>query len=201
MEELYRQEFEKHVQNVPKLISEAITYSDDHDTMKAKIMEAEKRYNQAEQAFKQLQTQNHYNENLDRFRKTLVKLRQDLKQAINQGHSSELMGSAKSGEYQKLQDPRTAKVSRANETLVQAKQHLYTAKDTGIAISEDLYKNRETILRSTNRTRELSGILGGAERVLRNMSKREIQNRLFVLVITLILFLVVGFTVYTMFSK
>lgn len=74
-------------------------------------------------------------------------------------------------------------------------------EETGNNILSDLFGQREQITRSRDRMREANVNLGKSSRVLGDMARRVLQNKLVLIGMCFILFLFLGFMVYYVVKK
>jgi vesicle transport through interaction with t-SNAREs protein 1 len=87
----------------------------------------------------------------------------------------------------------TAHMSAQNDTLDHARRVMAETEDVALEITSELSRNRETIESAHGRVRNVSGLTNRARRILQNMSRRQVQQRLAVYVVSafLVIFILV----------
>mmetsp|Transcript_16258 Transcript_16258/g.19856 ORF Transcript_16258/g.19856 Transcript_16258/m.19856 type:complete len:238 (+) Transcript_16258:226-939(+) len=84
-------------------------------------------------------------------------------------------------------------LSNQNSTLDRAKQVMAETEVVALEITEELSRNRETIESAHSRVRGVSSLTNQARRVLVNMQRREVQQKMVVYGVGVILFLALLF--------
>jgi len=84
-------------------------------------------------------------------------------------------------------------LSKQNSTLDRAKQVMAETEVVALEITEELSRNRETIESAHSRVRGVSSLTNQARRVLVNMQRREVQQKMVVYGVGVILFLALLF--------
>eukprot|EP00560_Eucampia_antarctica_P009766 CAMPEP_0197831564 /NCGR_PEP_ID=MMETSP1437-20131217/10767_1 /TAXON_ID=49252 ORGANISM="Eucampia antarctica, Strain CCMP1452" /NCGR_SAMPLE_ID=MMETSP1437 /ASSEMBLY_ACC=CAM_ASM_001096 /LENGTH=242 /DNA_ID=CAMNT_0043434533 /DNA_START=84 /DNA_END=812 /DNA_ORIENTATION=+ len=77
-----------------------------------------------------------------------------------------------------------------NDTLDRAKRIMAETEETALEITSELGRNRETISSAHSRVRDVSGLTNQARRIVQNMSRREVQQKLAIYVVCFILLVV-----------
>ena len=65
-----------------------------------------------------------------------------------------------------------------NETLERARRTMQETESVALEITEELGNNREKLMSSHARVREVSGLTGRASRILRSMNQRAVQQKM-----------------------
>lgn len=71
-------------------------------------------------------------------------------------------------------------LANQNDTLERARRTMQETETVALEITEELGNNRETLLNAHGRVREVSGMTGRARRILTNMSRRQVQQKMIV---------------------
>jgi hypothetical protein len=134
----------------------------------------------------------------------LDNIKSDFKSVKNETDRASLMSGGKDSNTSRLSsDAKTRLLStndafaRQNETLENAKRTMAETQETALDITMELGKQREKIENVHGRVREVSGMTNTARRILNSMSRRDVQQRVAVyaiLLIIVIVFLVILFT-------
>lgn len=85
-----------------------------------------------------------------------------------------------------------------NDTLENARRVMAETEDVAMEITSELSRNREKIESSHIRVREVSGMTNQARRIIQNMSRREVQQKLVTYAVAVILVIVVLFIMFGM---
>jgi len=83
-----------------------------------------------------------------------------------------------------------AALQSQNDTLDRAKRVMAETEETALEITSELGRNRETIASAHSRVRDVSGLTNQARRIVQNMSRREVQQKLAIYVVCVILLIV-----------
>jgi len=87
-------------------------------------------------------------------------------------------------------------LSRQNETLDNARRIMAETEDVALEITEELGRNREKIQSTHSRVRDVSGLTNRARRILHNMNRREVQQRLAIYGVGVVLFIILVFLLF-----
>jgi hypothetical protein len=68
-------------------------------------------------------------------------------------------------------------VAQQNETLERARRTMLETEAVALEITEELGHNREKLIATSGRVREVSGMTGRARRILQTMSARAVQQK------------------------
>lgn len=143
------------------------------------------------------------------YKDSLATLQKDLKQAEDKFSRNSLMGG-RSGEdgrpldYDKSQASRdrmqatTDKLRGSSNVLDDANRRIEETLEVGVGIVTELDRNRETLNRVRNNAGEVGSQLDVARRILRGMNKRELQNKIAVVVFALVMIGIIAVVIYYM---
>jgi hypothetical protein len=143
-------------------------------------------------------------------KETLASLAKDLAAAEAKFDRSALLGSrtaAQALEYDKSLAQRermaqaTEKLRGGTSVLEDAHRSLEATIETGSGIMSELDRNRETLQRVRGNVGEVSGTLDTARRILRGMSRREIQNKVAVAVFAVVMVGIIAVTIWYVNKK
>jgi len=143
------------------------------------------------------------------YKDSLATLQKDLKQAEDKFSRNSLMGgrSGEDGrplEYDKSQASRdrmqatTDKLRGSSNVLDDANRRIEETLEVGVGIVTELDRNRETLNRVRNNAGEVGSQLDVARRILRGMNKRELQNKIAVVVFALVMIGIIDVVIYYM---
>jgi vesicle transport through interaction with t-SNAREs 1 len=85
-----------------------------------------------------------------------------------------------------------------NETLERARRTMLETESVALEITEELGANREKLVSSHNRVREMSGLTGRASRILQSMNQRAVQQKMLMYAVAIGLILAFVVMLYTM---
>jgi vesicle transport through interaction with t-SNAREs protein 1 len=89
-------------------------------------------------------------------------------------------------------------LEQQNDTLDRARRVMADTEDVAMEITTELGRNRETLETSHGRVREVSGLTNRARRLLQNMNRRAVQQKLAMYTIAVVIVLVVGIILWNM---
>ncbi|KAL7477473.1 hypothetical protein ACHAW6_003281 [Cyclotella cf. meneghiniana] len=115
--------------------------------------------------------------------------------AINGGRSS---SSTRGGSKERLLS-NTDALHAQSETLANARSVMAETESVAMEITEELGRHRETISSAHGRVRQVTGMTNRARRIVQNMSRREVQQKLILYGVGGIIALVFLFLIYSMF--
>ena len=107
----------------------------------------------------------------------------------------------KSTELIKKQEENSQKMTKINSNLDNGYQLCLESENIGKTILEDLNSQREVIQRSRDRLRTTNNDLGQSSRLLTQMLKRVLQNKILLVGLFVFLFLFVVFVIYMIVKK
>lgn len=83
-------------------------------------------------------------------------------------------------------------MEQQNDTLDRARRIMTDTEDVALEITTELGRNRETLESAHGRVREVSGLTNRARRLLQNMNRRAVQQKLALYIIAGVIVIVVG---------
>ncbi|KAL7510553.1 hypothetical protein ACHAXN_007430 [Cyclotella atomus] len=113
--------------------------------------------------------------------------------------SSNSRSSRGSGSKERLLSNTDALHSQS-ETLANARSIMAETESVAMEITEELGRHRETISSAHGRVRQVTGMTNRARRIVQNMSRREVQQKLILYGVAGTIGLVFIFLLYNMFS-
>lgn len=87
-------------------------------------------------------------------------------------------------------------IQSQNNTLDRARRVMSETEDVAMEITSELGRNREKIESAHNRVFEVSGMTNQARRLIMSMSRREVQQKLIIYVVGMILIGAIVFVIY-----
>ncbi|XP_065834122.1 vesicle transport through interaction with t-SNAREs homolog 1A-like isoform X1 [Oscarella lobularis] len=90
----------------------------------------------------------------------------------------------------------TETLNKGSRRLEEGYKMALETEQIGAQIMDDLSRDRETIIRARERLKDTDGNLSKSSRVLRNMMRRVVQNRVVVAIIVLVLLAVIIVGIY-----
>lgn len=126
---------------------------------------------------------------------TLSGLREEFKAMRMAEERSNLMGNSHSngenGSKERLLQMQN-QLEQQNETLDRARRVMADTEEVAVEITTELGRNRETLETAHGRVREVSGLTNRARRLLQNMNRRAVQQKLAMYSIAVVIILVGG---------
>eukprot|EP00546_Thalassionema_frauenfeldii_P006060 CAMPEP_0178917994 /NCGR_PEP_ID=MMETSP0786-20121207/13574_1 /TAXON_ID=186022 /ORGANISM="Thalassionema frauenfeldii, Strain CCMP 1798" /LENGTH=204 /DNA_ID=CAMNT_0020591643 /DNA_START=95 /DNA_END=709 /DNA_ORIENTATION=+ len=126
---------------------------------------------------------------------TLSGLREEFKAMRMAEERSNLMGNSHSngenGSKERLLQTQN-QLEQQNETLDRARRVMADTEEVAVEITTELGRNRETLETAHGRVREVSGLTNRARRLLQNMNRRAVQQKLAMYSIAVVIILVGG---------
>lgn len=143
------------------------------------------------------------------YKKELSKLetefnKQVKNQKVNKSVSSNFEIQLNDDEDEELNDLRRenqASMQSASSNLERGYKIVLETEETGNNILRDLFGQREQITRSRDRMREANSNLGKSSRIVGDMARRLIQNKLILIGMCFLLFLFLIFIIYYVVKK
>uniref|UniRef100_A0A6S8XXA7 Vesicle transport v-SNARE N-terminal domain-containing protein n=1 Tax=Ditylum brightwellii TaxID=49249 RepID=A0A6S8XXA7_9STRA len=90
------------------------------------------------------------------------------------------------------------KIKSQNDTLERARRIMADTEETAMEITTELGRNRETIQSAHGRVREVSGLTNRARRIVQNMSRREVQQKLVLYMVLAVIFIVLVIIIFNL---
>jgi vesicle transport through interaction with t-SNAREs protein 1 len=106
-------------------------------------------------------------------------------------NSSNGSGGGKNASKERLLQSQN-QLEQQNDTLDRARRVMADTEDVAMEITTELGRNRETLETAHGRVREVSGLTNRARRLLQNMNRRAVQQKLAMYTIAIVIVLVVG---------
>lgn len=91
-----------------------------------------------------------------------------------------------------------SQLEQQNESLDRAKSIMVETEQTALEITHELGRNRETLESAHGRVREVSGLTNRARRLLQNMNRRQVQQKLALYAVGGVILVVVGVILWNM---
>jgi DNA repair exonuclease SbcCD ATPase subunit len=141
------------------------------------------------------------------YKDSLATLQKDLKQAEDKFSRNALMGG-RDGDgggplsYDKSQSSRdrmqatTDKLRGSTAVLDDANRRIEETIEVGVGIVSELDRNHETLNRVRGNAGEVGSQLDVARRILRGMNRRELQNKIAVIVFALVMIGIISVVIY-----
>jgi len=198
--ERYEEEFREVTQQVKKCLDESDVES---TNTSSSLSMAFNLLTQCDDLVKQMsvEARSHSKEKKDEFLKQvrvckaqLDNLRDDAKACQTQWDRSQLMKNQTSTKNSNAHRERllqtNASLKSQNETLDRAKRVMAETEETALEITSELGRNRETISSAHSRVRDVSGLTNQARRIVQNMGRREVQQKLAIYAVCFVLLIV-----------
>eukprot|EP01035_Chromulina_nebulosa_P017351 gene17351-22898_t len=135
------------------------------------------------------------NEKVSEYKKSLLSLRNDYDRTKEKAQRSSLIGD-KSAEQRERLLKTNDKLTIQNELILNATRTVAETEEVGMEISKELARNREKIESSRTRAREFSGITDSARRLLSVMQRREVQQKMMLGALAVVLIIAIAVTAY-----
>jgi chromosome segregation ATPase len=141
------------------------------------------------------------------YKDSLATLQKDLKQAEDKFSRSALMAGRDGDrplDYDKSKSQRdrmqetTDKLRGSSTVLDDANRRIEETLEVGVGVVSELDRNRETLNRVRGNAGEVGGQLDVARRILRGMNKRELQNKIAVVIFAIVMIGIIGVVIYYM---
>ena len=91
-------------------------------------------------------------------------------------------------------------LSAQNDTLEHARRIMAETEDVAMEITSELGRNREKIQSAHGRVRDVSGLTNQARRIVQSMSRREVQQKLALYIISFLIMLTFVIVIYRMWK-
>mmetsp|Transcript_7367 Transcript_7367/g.6604 ORF Transcript_7367/g.6604 Transcript_7367/m.6604 type:complete len:214 (+) Transcript_7367:62-703(+) len=135
------------------------------------------------------------NEKVSEYKKSLLSLRNDYDRTKEKSQRSSLIGD-KSIEQRERLLKTNDKLAIQNELILNATRTVAETEEVGMEITKELARNREKIESSRARAREFSGITDSARRLLSVMQRREVQQKMMLGGLAVVLIIAIAVTAY-----
>mmetsp|Transcript_17589 Transcript_17589/g.27398 ORF Transcript_17589/g.27398 Transcript_17589/m.27398 type:complete len:216 (-) Transcript_17589:224-871(-) len=129
----------------------------------------------------------------------LANLRDDYNNAKQEAEREALIDSSQSGldsDHRARLLSTNERIGAQNDTLDHARRVMAETEDVALEITTELGRNREKIESAHGRVFEVSGMTNQARRLIMNMSRREVQQKLAIYVVAMLLLGAVLFIIY-----
>mmetsp|Transcript_33653 Transcript_33653/g.77643 ORF Transcript_33653/g.77643 Transcript_33653/m.77643 type:complete len:207 (-) Transcript_33653:77-697(-) len=126
-----------------------------------------------------------------------LKSRQDVRQ--EESNARTLLGApaddSNSAGRQRLLDA-TQQLERQNETLSKAQRVMAETEDVALEITSELGRNREVLETAHGRVKDMGGLTNRARRLLQNMNRRAVQQKLVLYGVAAIIVVIVAIVLW-----
>jgi hypothetical protein len=205
--EAYDDEFTGLCRDIGARISHASSYEDCADERLKLLSAANSIISQAADLVKQMQievrseedagTRRSMNEKVVQYQQTLARLRRDYEETrIAQEHQA-LVEDPTAGQRARLMST-NERLERGSDRIKYALEVVTETETTALEIAEELNRNREKIEGVHGRVHAVMGLTDQARRVIHGMGKREIQQKILLWLVALIIIGVTGCIIYLM---
>jgi len=207
----YEQEFKTLCAQLPTRINTLVQYESNADKAQTEIRRimsdlatAKQRVSDMEMANRSIPepTRKELGNKIRGYKDSLATLQKDLKQAEDKFSRSALMAGRGDADrpldYDKSQSQRdrmqatTDKLRGSSTVLDDANRRIEETLEVGVGVVSELDRNRETLNRVRGNAGEVGGQLDVARRILRGMNKRELQNKIALVVFALVMIGIIG---------
>lgn len=136
------------------------------------------------------------------YKKELAKLETEFtKQVKNKRTSYEIKLDDDDEEINDLRHENQASIQKMNNNLDRGYKIVLETEETGNSILSDLFGQREQMTRSRDRMREANNNLGKSSRIVGEMARGLIKNKIVLFGIIVLLFFFIIFLIYYSFKK
>lgn len=135
-------------------------------------------------------------EKVNQYKRVLSSLRTDFAKAKEESDRSNLFAGTKSGEDRQRLLNTNEKLNRQNDTILAAQRSVAETEDVAMDITNELARNREKIESSRDKVREFTGMTDTARRLINSMSRREVQQKMIMAFIAVVLLAAIGIVIY-----
>lgn len=216
----YEREFQQVTTSLPTRINGLIAYENNADNAQAELRRIKGDLSQAKQLAMDMEiaargigepTRRELGNKIRIHKETLATLGRDLAAAEAKFDRSSLIGGRdkagpptdfdkSTGQRDRMQAT-TDKLRGGTGQLNDAHRRLEETIDVGAGIMSELDRNRETLQRVRSNVGEVSGTLDTARRILRGMSRREVQNKIAVGVFAVVMIGIIALVIYAIQKK
>jgi len=205
----YDDDFNGLARDISSKLSHASTYEESHEKKLQELRRASQILTQAQDLIKQMDvevrsetdpgTKKSMNEKVGEYRKTLAALRRDHDELVRSEEHAQLVDDPALEQRNRLMEA-NHRLERGSDRIRHAMEVAADAESTALEITDELNRNREMIEGIHARVHAVSGLTDQARRVIHGMSKREVQQKIILWFVGLILVGVVGGIIYLVAS-
>lgn len=206
----YEKEFTLLTNSLPTRINALLNYESSNDAAATELRRIKGEMSQAKQLAMDMEiaargigepTRRELGNKIRIHKETLQTLQKDLSGAEAKFDRAALVGGRaaaapldfdKSGASRDRMGAATDKLRSGTTALGDAHRRLEETIEVGAGVMSELDRNRETLQRVRSNVGEVSGTLDTARRLLRGMSRREVQNKIAVAVFALVMLGIIG---------
>lgn len=207
----YEDEFLTLIRGCSKNVSQASTYESDGEKKLDLLNAVSRDLDAAKDAVRQMEVEARSQENsaarraladkAGAHKQTLAAVTRDFEETKQQAERQSLLGGTGATDEDSLEQ--RSRLMSANDTLERGNSRIRHAIDlvaetevTALEISDELARNRETIESAHARVHSVSGLADNARRVIRIMTKTEMQQKMIMCFVALVLVVVMGLIIY-----
>jgi vesicle transport through interaction with t-SNAREs protein 1 len=157
-----------------------------------------------EQKEKHLNITNSYKSELDKLELEFnrqVKTKRSTQTAQFDIELNDQEAKQQSTELNQLDEENQYTLHKMNKNLDNGYRMVLESEETGKNILSDLFSQRETVERARDRLRDANTNLGKSSRVVGEMARRILQNKIILFAMCALIFLAVVFTLYILIRK
>ena len=127
----------------------------------------------------------------------LAALRTEYEFKLSKSQKESLFSTSSSSHKERLLENEQL-MEKQNATLDRARSVMADTEEVALEISTELSRNREVMETSHARVKQVSGLTNRARRILQNMNRRRVQQKLVLYVISFVILLVVIFLLWNL---
>lgn len=187
----------------------------DMRTQRAAYQQLEVQLQQAESLLRRIDmgtSDDNAAESLSNKRQCLKKLRKSFEKAKSTFEREEIFNSRGSNggsggavgpsqaERQRFEQV-TARMESSNDALMETRRALADTEDVAMDITQELGRNRETLLSAHGKLKTTGGVIVQAGRILRNLQKREARRKVIMGGLIVLMIFVIGLIIYAANAK
>jgi len=113
--------------------------------------------------------------------------------------SSNTSGGLKNDHRERLLQTNQS-LAAQNDTLENARRVMAETEDVALEITSELGRNREKIQSAHGRVRDVSGLTNQARRIVQSMSRREVQQKLALMIMSFLIVITFLIVIYRMWK-
>lgn len=122
------------------------------------------------------------------------------REALLNGSSSLNEGTGLHSDHRERLLKTNEDLSAQNETLENARRVMAETEDVALEITSELGRNREKITSAHGRVRDVSGLTNQARRIVQSMTRREVQQKLALSIMTFLIIVTFLIVIYRMWK-
>ena len=201
----YDDEFTGLCRDISSRMSHANSYEDSPDERLKLLCAANAIISQAADLIKQMKievrseeqlgTRRAMSDKVDQYQETLSRLRRDYENARVVQETAALVDDPSSGQRTRLMSS-NERLDRGSDRIRHAMEVVGETEVTALEITEELNRNREKIQGVHARVHAVMGLTDQARRVIHGMGKRELQQKILLWLVALIILGVAGGIIY-----